>query len=330
MLDSNFIQTLTEFAMLKKREKILLGISGGPDSICLLHQFVEIRQDYKLELVCLHFNHCLRDEAKQEEEFVKSVCEKLKVKCISESKKVLDFFAGDSLEQTARFLRFDFFLKCARQERAKKIALAHHKDDLIETVLMRLIRGTGLRGLRGFLPKTKYKSLTVLRPFINLRKEEILAWLKEKNIPYCLDQSNYEDKFLRNKIRLQVLPLLESLNPNLVDNVYQLAETVAYDYEFIDLIAKEALTRLKKIETRHKLSLDLEGLKKLPLALFNNLLRLGIEEVKGDMRKIDNRHLKEIYHLVLTRPNGSIVDLPGFLVKKEDRLLTIQILDFNV
>jgi tRNA(Ile)-lysidine synthase len=324
MVEKVFENTLGKHGLLKKKDKIILGVSGGPDSVFMLYQFDRIKKDYKLNLTCAHFNHSLRKEADSEEDFIKEVCGNLGIKFISEKKDVKAFFKGDSLEQTARDLRLDFLLKCCRQIKVKKIALAHHKDDLIETVLMRVIKGSGLRGLRGFLPKTKFRSATIIRPLIEMRKKDILNWLKKHKISYCIDKSNFEEKFLRNRIRLKLLPALLELNPNIVDNLSNLASNISLDYDFIYSVSFGEFLSLKRTETRNSLNLDLEGLKKLPLAIFNNVLRAAIEGLKGNTRKLERRHLDEVRDLVLHRRQGSIVDLPDILVKKEGKFLLIQ------
>jgi len=324
MMEDIFRSTIKKHDLLKKKDKVMLGISGGPDSVCMLHQFFNIKRDYNLRLVCVHFNHGLRKEADEEEEFVKKICKNLGLELISEKKEVAKFFKGDSLEQTARNLRLDFFFKCSRQTKIKKIALAHHKDDLAETVLMRLIRGTGLKGLRGFLPKSRFKNTEIIRPFIEVRKKEILNWLKMKKISYCIDKSNLEDNFFRNRVRLKLLPMLLELNANMVDSLCNLAYNVALDYDFIHSFSYSKFLSLKRHETKRNLCLDLEGLKGLSAAIFNNVVRIAIEDSKGDTRRIEARHLVELRDLVFNRPRGSIVDLPNLIVKKEEKTLLIQ------
>ena len=326
MVEKTFRKAIEDYGLLKKRDSILLGVSAGPDSIFMLHQFLELRQEYKLNLVGVHFNHSLRKEADGEEDFIKQLCKSLKVRCISEKKDVKKFFKGNSLEQTARELRFDFFLKCSRQTKIKKISLAHHKDDLIETVLIRLIRGAGLRGLRGFLPKSKFKSLTVVRPLIQIRKKEIIDWLKRKKISYCIDKSNFEEKFFRNRIRLKLLPFLEEFNPNIADSLFNSSCTVAVDYEFMHAFSHEKFQALKTGIRYNGIQLNGEGLKKLPAAIFNNVIRIAVEELKGNVRSIEARHLDEIRDLVFNRPEASIVDLPSLIVKKEGKVISIQTL----
>jgi tRNA(Ile)-lysidine synthase len=324
VLENIFRKTIKEYKLIEKRDRIILGVSGGPDSVSMLYQFLGIKKELKLHLVCAHFNHGLRKEADAEELFIKRLCVEVGISCISEKKEVEKFFAGDSLEQTARNLRFDFFLKCSRQTKIKKLSLAHHKDDLAETVLIRLVRGAGLRGLQGFSPKSKFASLTLIRPMIEMRKSEIIEWLKEKKVSYCLDASNFEDKFLRNRIRHKLLPLLMELNPNIIETLSNAARALSLDYDFIYSFSYEKFLSLKRGQSPNGLRLDMKGLKELPLSIFNNVIRIAIEELQGNIRKLEARHLDELRDLAIYRPEGSIVDLPNLLVKKEEKSLFIQ------
>ncbi len=323
MLEDIFKNTIKKYRLLTPKDKVILGVSGGPDSICLLHLFLKIKKDYSLRLICAHFNHRLRKEAQAEENFVKEECKKCGVDFVSEGKNVGDF-SGDSLEQVARNLRFDFFLKISRQTKFKKLALAHHRDDLVETVLMRLIRGSGLRGLQGFSPQMRFRSLTVIRPLIELSKDDILAWLGENKINYCLDQSNFEDKFFRNRIRLKLVPLLKELNPNIAENISNTARNISLDYSFLHDYSYRVFLSLKGRHIGQNLYLNLKKLKELPPAIFGNVIRIAIEELKGSTRRLEARHIDELLDLVLNRPSGSIVDLPFLLAKKDEKHLLIQ------
>ncbi len=323
MVEELFLEAIERHSLLKKGDKVLLGVSGGPDSVALLYNFLRIKQEYKLKIVCAHFNHALREESGSEQEFIRNLCRELAVEFISEKKEV-GRFCRDSLEQTARNLRFDFFLKCSRQKRIKKVALAHHKDDLAETVLMRIIRGTGLRGLRGVLPKSNFKNLTLIRPFINLRKEEIVRWLSEKNISFCIDQSNKDVKFLRNKVRIELLPQLEAINRNIVDRLSDLALSAGFDYDFIYNFSWQCLNQLKEPGSGRFLRLNLEGLKKLHPSVFNNIVRVAIEQIKGDTRRINQSHLSQVRELVTAGRVEASLHLPEILIKKEKKALLIQ------
>ena len=328
MVEEGFRNTIVKYELIKKREKIMLGVSGGPDSICMLHLFEKIRDEFKLDLLCVHFNHCLREEADSDEIFVKNVCNGLKIKYISERKNVRALFRGDSLEQTARNLRFDFFLKCGRESKIKKIALAHTKDDVVETVLMRMLRGAALKGLRGILPSSKFKGISCVRPLFELRKSGILEWLQRNNIPYHIDKTNLEDNFLRNRVRLKLLPFLEEFNPNIVETFFSMAKTLALDYDFMYTYSQKILSKIKKQRSKNSIKLSLSEITQMHPALIFNILRLAIEELKGDTRKLELKHMEEVLNLIYHRPAMSVVDLPDLEVKKEERWLTIKSLLF--
>ena len=227
-IEKIFLASIEDNFMLKPSERVILGISGGPDSVCLLHLFYKYNSRLKLKILAAHFNHGLRKEADSDEEFVRCLCTSYKVKFVSAKKDVNNFFRGDSLEQTARRLRFDFFLQCSRYYKIRKIAIAHTRDDVIETLLMRIIRGTALRGMRAIMPKNMYKGMYIIRPLIEVDKGEVLKWLKDNNYSYVIDKTNFEDKFLRNKIRHKLIDELRKLNPNVENSLFNLSKTFHY------------------------------------------------------------------------------------------------------
>ncbi|MBD3246909.1 MAG: tRNA lysidine(34) synthetase TilS [Candidatus Omnitrophica bacterium] len=319
-----FLSTIEKFSLLRKKEKLLVGVSGGPDSIFLIEQLRRIQKPLKLTLICAHLNHALRAEADQDARFVEDYCVRHRLYCVSEKRELTPERKKDSLEQAARRMRYDFFRTVSRRMKLKKIVLAHHRDDLVETVVMRLIRGAGLKGLRGFLPRSRYKNLTVIRPLIEFQKREILDWLAGEGVPYCVDRTNFEDMFTRNKIRNRVLPLLEEMNPNFSEVMSNQAIHLGFDYDYIRAQTERAYQEVKRGETRREVRLGLGPLKKLHPSLFAHVLRLGIEDIKGDTRRIENRHLEEMKDLILRRSQGSVVHLPFLEVRKSGRLLIIR------
>jgi len=323
MVVKKFLDTAYRNRLFKKKDKIILAVSGGPDSACMLHVFCLLRKDFKLNLVCAHFNHALREEADADEEFVRNLCSSLRVEFVSAKKNVGSFFKGDSLEQTARRLRFDFFLNCSRKFKIKKIALAHTRDDVIETVLMRLIRGSGSRGLRAIMPHSTYKGIRIIRPLISVAKSDIVKWLKQNEYHYRLDKTNFEDKFLRNKVRNRLIRILREFNPGIENALYNLSKVASYDYDFIHSYAKSEFSSLKR-SFAGKLKLDIKMLNKLHPAIASEVIRIAIDEIKGDLRRIEFKHLEEIMELISSRPSGSVVDLPGVEAKKEQDFLIIK------
>lgn len=195
--------------LLSPKAKIIVGVSGGSDSVALLH----ILHDLNYECIVAHCNFHLRgDESFRDEYFVEKLAKKLNLKYLVthfDTKKYVED-AGMSVEMAARELRYAWFEKIRKENKAEAIAVAHHQDDSIETVLLNLIRGTGIRGLSGMLPKNG----KVVRPLLAIYHEDVLNYLKEKSIDFVEDSTNAEDIFIRNKIRLKIIPLMETINPS--------------------------------------------------------------------------------------------------------------------
>ncbi|MFH1771246.1 MAG: tRNA lysidine(34) synthetase TilS [Candidatus Omnitrophota bacterium] len=328
MIEELFRETISEYKLIKKKDKIIIGVSGGGDSVCLFHLLCNIQKEFNLSLICAHFNHSLRNDADSDEQFVKSLCKSRGIKFTSAKKDVKKFFHGDSLEQTARQLRFDFFFSCARQYKIKKIALAHNRDDVVETTLMRIIRGTALCGLRGILPCSRFQSLSLIRPLLRIKKTDILGWLNKNEFSYKNDSTNFQDLFFRNKVRLKLLPALCKFNPNISEAIYNMATTSARDYEFIHAVSKDALFSARKQRGKSYIKLRIEDLKKMPKAIIFNVLRLAVEEVKGNTRKLEARHYNNIVSMINKNIPAAVIDMPDTRAIVEDGWLTIKSLLF--
>lgn len=323
-LFQKFKEFITREKLIFPSERVILAVSGGPDSVAMFFLFLRLKKIQRNEFLIAHFNHSLRASADKEEEFVKSLARRFNLRFVSEKKEVKKYYRGDSLEQVARQLRYDFLLKVSRQFKIKKLALAHHKDDLVETVLLHLIRGSALTGLRGILPIIKYKKAWFIRPMLNMEKTEILDFLRAQNIEYIVDESNLSQDFLRNKLRLNLIPQLLSFNPSLKRTIYNMARVISWDYDFICEKARENFVKICKTHQNNLLSLDIKGLKSLHPSLFNYVLRMSIEKIKGNLKKIELKHIEEIKDLINNRPPGSVVDLPEVKIQKEKDILTFK------
>jgi tRNA(Ile)-lysidine synthase len=178
------------------------------------------------------------------------------------------------------------------------------------------------------IPKSKYRSLTVIRPLIEVRKNQILQWLKDNGLSYRIDKTNLEETFLRNKIRISLLPFLKKFNPNIAQSLYNLAKIAALDYDFMHTASKNMFNQLKKHRSKSILKLQLDELKKMHPALILSLLRMAIEELKGDTRKLEWKHFEEMLDLIYHRPSLSVVDVPDLKIQKEDNWLIIKSLLF--
>ncbi len=328
MVEKLFEETIRKHRLLKKKEKLMIAVSGGPDSVCMLHLFSRLKTDLKLEVLCVHLNHRLREESDAEETFVRELCRKNRVSFVSRRQDVSGLDKGDSLEQTARKQRWDFFLACSRQYKIKKIAIAHNQDDLAETVLMRVIRGTGLQGVRAMRVKNKMYGIQVIRPLLFTRKRDILNWLRENTYPYRTDPSNYSEAFLRNKVRMKLIPALKEFNPRIVESLTNLAQSTALDFEFIHSCTQDCYQRIKKQHGSGYVKLHVAQLKEIHPALLPHVLRLAIAEIKGNARRLEAKHLTQLHEIILKKSPFSAVDLPDLRVVKENEWLLIKSLLF--
>lgn len=311
------IKIIKRYGLIRENDRIVVGVSGGPDSVALLCILNDLRKKLKITLQVAHLDHMLRKDSHQDRLFVESLAERLKLPVISTNINVKAIARRGSIEEICRNARLGFLFKVARDVRADKIALGHNLDDQAETVLMRIIRGSGLQGLSGIFPKRKIHGYTIIRPLIELRRREIEAFLKKKNIKPCRDISNSANIYFRNKIRNRLMPLLEKeYNRNIKEILGNTAQTIASDYDYLNRIAGAKMKRFGK-----RISLD--KFLRLHPAMQRMVLRIAIARLKGDMRAIDYRHLKEIEDLVSQRPPDSIVDLPrNISVIKKKRYLS--------
>ncbi|MCM8789614.1 MAG: tRNA lysidine(34) synthetase TilS [Candidatus Omnitrophica bacterium] len=307
-----FKKTITRNKLIQKGDRILIGVSGGPDSVALLYLLKSLKNELGLSLHIAHFNHMLRPDSSKDEEFVSNLAAKLKIPFISCSLNIRGLSQKGSLEEVARNARFKFFFRAARKIKADKIALGHNLDDQAETVLMRLLRGTGLYGLSAILPKRNIFGYKIIRPLIEIRRKEIETYLKKRGIMTRQDLTNYEERYFRNKIRHRLLPLLEKeYNQNINEILSNVAESSAYDYDYLISTAELRLKQLGK-------KINIKKFLKLHTAIQRLILRLSIMKLKGNIRQIDFKHIKEIEDMIAYRPDNSIVDLPkGISVVKK-------------
>jgi len=314
--------TIKKYKLIQKGERIVVGVSGGPDSVALLYLLNSLKKELKIRLYIAHLDHMLRSDSYKDREFVESLSRKLKIPITTTQINIKELAKRGSVEEIARNLRLGFFFKVAKDVKAKKIALGHNLDDQAETVLMRMLRGTGLYGLSGILPKRNIAGFEIIRPLIEVRRKEIEGFLKRKKIKPRIDVSNLEDIYFRNKIRNKLLPLLEKrYNRNIKEVLANMADSLGYDYDY--LLRKARLTMKRMNPALHKIGkirnpkkggmknkLNINKLLKLHPAILRLILRLAIARVKGDMRRLTFKHIREIEDLILNRPTNSIVDLP--------------------
>jgi len=304
----------------KEGDNIVLGISGGPDSVCLLDILVKIAEKKKLEIIMAHINYGLRGgDSDKDEIFVRKLAEKYNLKLeILDAKKQSQ---KKSDENSLRKIRYDFFEKIRKENNFDLIAVAHNQDDQAETVLMRMIRGAGLLGLSGIRPKNN----KIIHPLLKTSREEIVAYLKENKLKYRLDKTNLESKFLRNKIRNKLIPFLEKKYNSQIKNVLaSAAENIAEDYDFI---ISESDKKFKQVKFNAEKNAYFFASKKFLTwhpSLQKNVLRKIILEIKKDLKKIDSAHIEEILKIIKSDKNKTQkMNFKGLKIDKKGDIIWI-------
>lgn len=326
MLVETLEQTIQKFNLLKYNDRVVVGVSGGPDSVALIYLLNSLKAKWRLYLHLAHLNHMLRnEEAEEDSTFVQKLAQKLKLPLTCENIRVKDFAKAQklSLEEAARNLRYSFFSKVAKLNHSSKVALGHNRDDQAETVLMRFLRGSGISGLRGMPVKRKLQACLIIRPLIEVRRKEIIRFLAAKGILYRSDSSNLENLYFRNRVRNELIPSLEKdFNPNIREILVNFAENVSQDFDYLQ---KAGLSKFKSVRAgsiNGEVVIDVKKFSALHKALQKLVARSAIKELKGDVRRIDYRHWKELEDLAQKRPNNSVVDLPAAVsVAKKGRNL---------
>jgi tRNA(Ile)-lysidine synthase len=314
MLIEKVRKTVKKYKLFQNGDTVAIGVSGGPDSLTLLYVLAGLKKEFHLKLHVAHLDHMLRSNSGRDREFVEAVAHKLDLPFTGASVNVKAIAKKGSLEEICRNVRLGFLFKVAKNIKADKIALGHNLDDQAETVLMRLLRGSGLYGLAGILPKKEISGFTIIRPLIEVKRKEIAAYLKRKKLAPRIDPTNSQDIYLRNKIRNKLLPALEKdYNPNIKEVLSHTAESIASDYDFLNRISVNAARRLGT-------KINLKKFSRLHPSVQRMVLRQEIFRLKGNTRRIDFRHIREIEELISSRPINSIVDLPGNIHVKKTKL----------
>ena len=295
-------------------DRVAVAVSGGADSVALLELLLEARDELGIVVSLAHYNHRLRAEASDDDaRFVQQLAHTRNIECFTaEAASQHD----RNIEALARRDRYAFFSQLVADGRVKKIATAHTADDQAETVLTRLLRGSGTAGISGILPSRNGGA--IVRPLLETRRADLRAWATNRGLTWREDASNLDTRFLRNRIRHELLPLLElAYNPAIVEVLGRAAEVARADEATWQSQTENLAARLLRQEDGR------EGVWKLPLADFvqlsegqqRRLLRAAIMRAKGDLRRIDFRHVEQVRLLALRRGAGGVVELPGVKVE---------------
>lgn len=333
-------ETIARYEMFGPGDSVLVAVSGGSDSVALIHILNTIAGEYPFQLAVAHLNHCLRaQESEQDAEFVAALAGDFDLPCYLENKDVAAFQRCRRLspEEAARQVRYEFYDAVAAKNGFNKIALGHHADDNAELVLMNLLRGSGPLGLSGIAPVRNNK---IVRPLIHLKRSEILDYISEKKITFVTDSSNTDPAFRRNKIRHYLIPeLKKSYNPAIVDSLNRLGEIMQAEDQWMDEVLEPFFNKCVLNRTSHRISLAIPGVNGMDLAAGRRIIRKAIFSVKQDLRRITFLHVDAVLELAKKGQACSSLDLPGgvrvikdagvLTIKKEDRGSLAGVIDYQ-
>ncbi|MEJ2315218.1 MAG: tRNA lysidine(34) synthetase TilS [Nitrospirota bacterium] len=314
-------ETIRKYSMLSGGETVLVGLSGGPDSVCLLSVLHALAPGMELSLRAVYVDHGLRPEDTPAEiDFAGDFCLKLDVpfgvRQISPRQYAEE--QGLSLQDAARALRYEALEDAAIESAAHRIAIGHHLDDQVETFFMHILRGSGPRGLSG-IPPVRGK---IIRPFIETERKDIEAFLDGEGISYVVDHSNLKHDYLRNRLRANIMPVLKEVNPGIADAIARTTEILRDEERYLELQVTKTLMRLVTRKTGGSIELFLTPLEGLDTALLRRVLRRAVDATEG-LRAITFRHIEDVVHLIKGGSAGDRLYLPRDVrvIKKYSTLL---------
>ena len=295
---------LTKALGLKYKDTVVVGVSGGPDSMALLHIINQVKKELDLFVIVAHVNHNVRKESDGEKEFLKKYCDSLGL--YFDYMKI-ENYGEDNFHNEARTIRYNYFDKVCLNYGATYLFTAHHADDLMETILMRIVRGSTLKGYSGFARCIERENYKIVRPLITLTKEEILQYDKENNIPYVTDKSNEKDVYTRNRYRKYILPFLKNEDPKVHTKFLKFSETLI---EYNDYIQKEINQVMTKVFKEG--ILDIEKFLKLEHLVQSKIIYNILEQIYGDdLLIVSDVHVNLLFKLIKSEKANSIVHFPN-------------------
>ena len=296
MLKEEVLKTIETYNLIEKNDKIVIGVSGGPDSICLLHVLYGLKEKLGIEIVVAHVNHMLRDVADLETEYVQKFCKKLRIECYVKKADILEISKTQKkgTEEVGRQVRYDFFDEVAKKTNSNKIATAHNSNDRAETVILNILRGSGLSGLKGIEPIRDNK---YIRPLINTDRQDIENYCNDNKLEPKFDKTNNENIYTRNKVRNTVIPYIKKeFNPNIIKTINRLSSLATEENEYLQAITKQEFENLL-IEKTDNIILDLHKFNSLNLVIKRRLILYTINEVLYTTNGIEKVNIDDIIKL---------------------------------
>ena len=309
MLKEKVLETVKKYNLINDGDRIICGVSGGPDSMTMLNILKSFKKEkvFDFEIIVAHINHGLRENAKLDEKYVIEYCEKNNIQYFVLHTNIKEIAEKEKrgLEETGRIIRYNFFDEILAKTKSNKIAIAHNSNDNVETIIMNIIRGSGLSGLKGIEAKLD----NYIRPLIEIEREEIENYCEKEKLNPRHDESNDENIYTRNKIRNIAIPYVkEELNPNILEAITRLSEIAKDDLNYLDLQTEKAYKEIcleeknvtenvYNVEKEATITLDLKKFNEENRAIQKRLIMYSINKIFGTTKGIEKIHIEDIIKL---------------------------------
>lgn len=297
MLKEQVLNTIKKYDLINENDKIICGVSGGPDSICMLDILKDLKEEFKFELIVCHVNHLIREDAISDEEYVVNYCKVNNIKYYVKRIDVKKYADNNKqgTEEAGRNVRYEFFEEILQKEGANKIAIAHNKNDKIETIIMNMLRGSGISGLKGIEPKRENK---YIRPLIETERTSIEEYCEEKNLRPRIDKTNFINDCTRNKIRNVVIPYIKNeFNPNIINTMDRLSSIIEEENRYLEKITIDVFEKVKIKEEKGHLVLKLKEFNKQDIVIKKRLILYAINKTIGNVQNIEKVNINDIIKL---------------------------------
>lgn len=296
-MEEKVLKTIQKYKLIESGDKIVIAVSGGPDSMCLLDVLRKLKEKLKIEIVVAHVNHSIREEADSETLYIKEYCNKHDIEIYIKKENVIELAKKDKigLEEEGRKVRYKFFDEVLEKANANKIAIAHNMNDKAETVLMNIIRGSGSLGLKGIEPKRDEK---YIRPLIEIQRSEIEEYCRINKLDPKHDKSNDDNTYTRNRVRNVLIPFLkENFNPNIINGINKLSIIMTEEQNYLEKIVNNIYNDVKIEEKPKTIVLELKKFNKEDVYIRKRLLFLAINKLFNNTKNIEKIHIDDIIKL---------------------------------
>ena len=296
-MKSKVIDTIKRYNLIQSGDKLVLGVSGGPDSISMLNILNEIKEEWQFQIYVAHINHMIRKEADDDETYVQQYCENNNIQFFAKKVNVQEIANIKKMgtEEAGRNIRYEFFEEVLQKVGANKIAIAHNKNDKIETIVMNLLRGSGLSGLKGIEPIREQR---IIRPLIECERQEIEQYCEQYKLEPRIDKTNFENDYTRNKIRNIVIPYIKNeFNPNIIETMDRLSQVATEESNYIELQVEKIYQKLLIERSQHQIILKLKEFNQQEKVIKNRLILFVVRELMGSTQRIEKVHIEDIIKL---------------------------------